>query len=103
MGNPSNDLERYWVPRTLDAGMLFFVWEADTALIFLIPIFIGMSLGAVGLLLGVMAGWLLARLYVRLKDEGGKGLILKLFFWFLPSQSWGSKRNPSHIREFLGN
>lgn len=98
----SGDDNSYWIPRTLDAPVLFFMWEADSAVIFLTWTILGAVMGGIGLLFGVAVGWGFARGYVQLKEEGGKGLILKILFWFTPSQ-WASKRNPSHIREHIGN
>jgi type IV conjugative transfer system protein TraL len=94
--------DNYWIPRTLDAPPLFFIVEADSAMIFLTWLILGAVMGGLGLVFGIFIGWACTRAYVRLKEEGGKGLILKILYWFMPSQ-WASKLNPSHIREHIGN
>lgn len=96
------DEENYWIPRTFDAPMLFFVWEADTAFIFLLWSILGAIMGGLGFLFGIIIGWLCSRGYSTLKEEGGRGLIMKIYFWFMPS-GMISYRNPSHIREHIGN
>jgi len=96
------DDNNYWIPRTLDAPRLFFMWEADSAVIFITWCILGAVMGGLGLVFGFFIGWASARGYAQLKEEGGKGLILKILFWFTPSE-WASKRNPSHIREHVGN
>lgn len=93
--------EDYWIPRTLDAPALFFIWEADLAVIFIVWSILGAIMGGLGLIFGVLIGSICARGYAKLKEEGGKGLILKILFWFVPS-GWASKDNPSHIREHVG-
>lgn len=97
-----DDDENYWIPRTFDDPALFFVWEADTAFIFILWTLLGALMGGIGLLFGITIGWLCARGYTTLKEEGGRGLIMKMCFWFLPS-SIISEKNPSKIREHLGN
>lgn len=96
------DEEDYWIPRTFDAPRLFFVWEADTAMIFIIWVVLCACMGGLGIVFGISIGWLCARGYSTLKEEGGRGLIMKIYFWFMPS-GLVSKKNPSHIREHIGN
>lgn len=91
----------YWIPRTLDAPALFFLWELDVAVIFISWAILGAIMGGLGFLFGVILGWMSARGYSQLKEEGGRGLITKILFWFVPSQ-WASRRHPSHIREYIG-
>jgi len=90
------------IPRTLDDPPLIFLWEVDTACIFIIWCILGAVLGNVGLLFGVTIGFICAKAYTRLKDEGGRRLICKIMYWFLPSSHFISKRHPSHIREHFG-
>lgn len=90
----------FWIPRTLDAPSLFFIWEADIAFVYIIWFIMGGVLNMY--LLGITFALVFGRGYVRLKEEGGKGLILKLLYWFTPSDLWISKSLPSHFREFIG-
>lgn len=52
--------------------------------------------------LAVLFSWGLARAYSRLKEIGGKGLLVKLFYWWTPSKWWLSRQLPSHVREYIG-
>lgn len=92
----------YRIPRTLDAAPLFLIWDADSAIIFITCCVLGAIMGGAGLIVGILIGWIFTKAYQQLKEEGGKGLIIKMLFWFTPS-SWATKRNPSHIREHIGN
>jgi len=94
------DAEHYWIPRTLDAPNLFFLWEADSALLFMAVVFMFslMSMFLIGLVMGVIAIKLLA----RIKEEGGKGLFLRVLYWYTPSDLWFNDDRASHLREFLG-
>ena len=93
--------EDFWIPRTLDAPMLFFIWSADSAIVFIVWAILGAVMGGLGFLFGIVIGFFFFRSYERLKEEGGSGLMLKILYWFTPSQ-WASIRNPSHIREHVG-
>ena len=92
--------EDYWIPRHLDAPSLFFIWDADNAVIVIAFIFIGALLNmlSVGVVLAIIFG----RGYARLKEEGGRGLLMKILYWYTPSDWWLTKRYPSHRREFIG-
>lgn len=92
--------EDYWIPRTLDAPPLMLMFEADVAMIFLFIVFLFMTMQATlfGLVLGVIA----ARGYSKLKEEGGKGLLIKILYWYTPSGVWFTDSRPSHIREYIG-
>jgi len=90
----------FWIPRNLDAGKLLFVWEADSAFIFIFFLIMGGLLNM--FLLGAALAVFISKGYQYLKEEGGRGLILKILYWYTPSDLWLTKRNPSHIREFTG-
>ena len=96
----SNDNCR--IPRTLDDPALLFLWEWDTAVVFLVWAIMGAILGGLGLLFGMFMGAICTRGYARLKEEGGRGLIAKMIFWFTPLSGLFSANNPSHIREHIG-
>ena len=68
-----DDDNNYWIPRTLDAPMLFFMWEADSAVIFIVWVVLGSVMGGFGFFIGILIGWISAKGYAQLKEEGGKG------------------------------
>lgn len=90
----------YWVPRNLDAPALFFMWELDTAIVIIVCFVLGgvLNMALVGVVLAIVIG----RGYTYLKEEGGRGLLIKVAYWYTPSDVWLSKRAPSHIREYIG-
>ena len=90
----------YWIPRNLDAPPLFFLWEADSAMLVIFFLIIGGLLNM--FFLGVVLAIVFGRGYAHLKEEGGRGLIMKILFWYTVSELWLSKRFPSHIREYIG-
>ena len=53
-------------------------------------------------LLGLVLAIVFGRGYATLKEEGGRGLLMKILYWYTPSELWLSKRIPSHIREYIG-
>lgn len=95
------DLDNYRIPRHLDAPPMFLMWEADTAGIFLICL---MASFMVESFIPAVAGILLARGYARLKQDGSRGVLVHLLFWYTPSSTSinGKKRIHSHIREYIG-
>lgn len=90
----------FWIPRNLDATPLLFIWELDTAMIYIVWLILGGVLGMfwLGLVFAIVFG----RGYARLKEEGGTGLILKILYWYTPSELWLSNHLPSNIREYIG-
>ena len=94
------DEQDYWIPRTLDDPPLLFMWEMDIAFIVICCLILGGLLNM--FMIGVLMAYVIARGYAYLKDEGGSGLIIKILFWYTPSDVWFSKRLPSHIREYIG-
>lgn len=94
------DENDYLIPRTLDNGALFFMWEADNAVLAMMWVILGGVLNM--FLVGVLFAFLFTRGYASLKEEGGKGLIVRVIYWFSPSDMWLSKRLPSYLREYIG-
>lgn len=90
----------FWIPRTLDDPPLFFMWDFDTAGIWIVCLVLGgvMQMFILGLVCAVVLG----RGYARLKDEGGKGLIVKIIYWFAPTEQVFGSKYSSHIREYIG-
>jgi len=97
-----NETEEFWIPRTLDDPNLFFIWEMDSAMIFLSCAFIGIVISSITL--GIVAGFFATKGYAKLKEEGGRGLLVKFLYWFFPSEfNFGiGKKIPSHIQEYIG-
>lgn len=95
-----DDENDFWIPRHLDAPALFFKWEADSAMLVIIWILIGgvLNMFIMGILLAIVFG----RGYAYMKEEGGRGLVMKILFWYTPSDIWLSKRAPSHLKEYIG-
>lgn len=91
----------FWIPRTLDAPPMIFFWEADTAVIAIFWLVIGglMAMPILGLVLAVIC----CKGYAYMKEEGGRGLIVRILYWYTPSGQWLSKRFPSHVREYFGS
>lgn len=94
------DEDDYWIPRNLDAPALMFMWEADSAVLVIFWLIVGGVLNM--FLMGVVFAIVFGRGYAYLKEEGGRGLLMKIMFWYTPSEIWLSKRVPSHVREYIG-
>ncbi|MFK5948041.1 MAG: type IV conjugative transfer system protein TraL [Methylococcales bacterium] len=90
----------FWIPRNLEAPSMFFLWEADSALLVGFWIFMGAMLNM--FVLGLFLAVVFSRGYEYLKEEGGKGLIMKLVYWYSPSELWVSRRFPSCQRIYIG-
>lgn len=90
----------FWIPRNLDAPALMFMWEADSAILVILFLILGgvLQMPILGFFLAIVVG----KAYQYLKEEGGKGLIVKILYWYTPSDLWLSKRYASHIREYIG-
>ena len=93
------DEENFYIPRTLDDPKLFLVWELDCAMIAMIAFFVSL---AAGFFFAVAVSYFATSGYVRLKQEGGRGLIQKMYYWFFPCElTQLGKTIPSHIRELI--
>ena len=95
-----SDENNFWIPRNLDAQRLFFIWEADSAFLFIFFLIMGGLLNM--FVLGAALAIFVTKFWQYLKEEGGRGLIIKILYWYTPTEIWLSRRNPSHIREYLG-
>jgi len=94
------DEDIHWIPRNLDAPPLFFMFEMDTAMIWVVFILFGSMMNM--FFLGLFLAWSVGNGYARLKEEGGSGLISKILYWYTPSEYWVSDQHPSHVREYIG-
>lgn len=92
--------EDFWIPRELDAPPLFFIWEADGAIIFIVCLLLGAMLNM--FVAGLVIAFIIVKGWAYLKDEGGRGLLMKFLYWYTPSDIWLTKKLPSHIREYIG-
>jgi conjugal transfer pilus assembly protein TraL len=92
--------EDFWIPRNLDAPPLLFIWEADVAFVYIFWFLLGGILNMV--FLGIFFGVIMGKTFARLKEDGGSGLILKLIYWYTPSDILICKSHPSYNREFIG-
>lgn len=90
----------YHIPTKLDAPPLFFLWEADSAVLVIAWVIIGALMNMP--ILGVVFAVVMGRGYAYLKEEGGRGLITKLLYWYTPSDVWLSKHASSNVREYIG-
>lgn len=91
--------EDYRIPRTLDDPKMFLFFRFDTAMVFLIVFMLTIAFSIViALLLSLMA----AKIYIQLRENGDRGLVKHLVYWYLPSDLWLSPYWPSAEREFGG-
>ena len=93
MSNPD-----YHVPRHLNAPPLLFIFEADSVMIWGTWMLLGLIMSMP--LLGFMMAELSRRIYMKLKEEGGRGLIMRLLYWYTPVNL--SEGINSEYREFIG-
>lgn len=98
-----NGNENY-IPRHINSGMMLLLWEADTVIIAVTTFLIFAMLGSMwGTLLGMLIAYFLCRGWVKLKEEGGAGLITRLIYWFLYSRLViRSDKGNSEIKEYIG-
>ena len=94
------DMERYLIPRHLDDSPMIFMWDADEAGAFIFLMLFGALFQQ--FIAGIVLGFLTARALARIKQAGGRGLILRFLYWYTRSDLWIKCRAPSYIREFTG-
>ena len=92
------DVKQTHIPRTLNAPPMFFIWESDTAMIYIIFIILGAVMNM--FLLGLFMAEISRRMYLKVKAEGGRGLIVRLLYWYTPINL--SAGINSEYREFYG-
>jgi len=97
------DPERYLIPRRLDDPPQLFLWDADEAVLVVLFALMGALLGGGwGLAVGLGLGVFLARALARVKEEGGRQVLMAWVYWHTPSDWWFRGRAASHVREYLG-
>ena len=94
------DYNETHIPRNLNAPPMFFIFESDIAVgyIAIILVFSVMNMFIVGFFFAEM----FRRGYSRIKNEGGRGLIMRMLFWFTPVQLSDNEVG-SEYREFYGS
>lgn len=91
--------EGYWVPRTLDDPPMLLFFQADTASVFLVVFLLTISFSFIA---GVLLAYAVTRVFVQLKENGDKGLIMQILYWYTPSDMWLSPLWSSSVREYCG-
>lgn len=91
--------EQYLIPRTLDDPNLMLFFQADTAVTFLVVFLLTIS---INFIFAAVFAFVITKSYVQLKENGDRGLILQLLYWYSPSETWLSRYLPSHVREYSG-
>lgn len=97
------DTEKYLIPRRLDDRAQFFLWEADTAVLFIGSLLMcSLLFGLWGFLIGVVMGYQLTKMLANLKEMGGKQIVMGVLYWYTPSSWWPVFRHTpeSHVREY---
>ncbi len=84
-------------PRSLDKPMLVLMWELDEFVLFVIPSII--SLFFKELVVGIVAGFILMKLYAKYKEGKPNNYLFHLFWKVGLMHVKGTP--PSHIRKFL--
>lgn len=92
------DRSDFLIPRKLDAPKLLLLWHLDSAFIVIVILLLFSMLNMVPV--AIFLAYVVGKGYSYLKEEGGKGLLIKFMYWFLPTPF--SKRFPSYIREYFG-
>jgi len=77
-----------------------FVWNMDSFMLVTFWVLMGAMMNM--FILGVVMAVIFGRGYARLREEGGRGLIIKIIFWYGPSDVWLSPHLASCNREYVG-
>lgn len=96
-------VEKFLIPRRLNDGAQFFIWELDTAIIFIVTMLMfALLFDGLGLLIGAVVGLRATKLLSRLKELGGKQVVMGALYWYTPSTVWPAFKNApiSYIREY---
>ncbi|MDH5181919.1 MAG: type IV conjugative transfer system protein TraL, partial [Gammaproteobacteria bacterium] len=77
------DIARYMIPRHLDDPPMVFMWEADEAGTFIFLMLFGALFQQ--FIPGIVLGFFASRSLARIKQAGGRGLILRFLYWYTRS------------------
>ena len=95
------DLDKYYIPKTLDNPARFLFFTADECAVLFLPIFLGLMTGA--MFLGIGAGVGGYSLYKKYKGANKGNVMTNLKYWYLPSSLFKFKFTASsHNRFYLG-
>jgi conjugal transfer pilus assembly protein TraL len=94
-------MDKYRIPRHLDAPFKIIIWTADELIVFLVPFVLCMTMFN-SPVIGVALGIGLVMLLNKLKGEEGQHFILHLMYWYLPPVIRYKATPPSYLRELLG-
>ncbi len=94
------DIDDYWIPRELDSPALFFIWDFDVAAIVILIVVLAIVLDM--FVFGLAFAYIVKRIYVQIKNEGGDGFLSKVIYWYFPLYLYDCPRLPSSIREYIG-
>ncbi len=98
----SDDIENYLIPRLLDAPAMALWIESDTAILGLSGLYIGLMTGSLHhLFVAASTSFILAHYYARMKSSGGRGMIPRLVYWYLPGTKKAQPISPL-VREYRG-
>lgn len=96
------DESKYQIPKHLDDPPRWLFWTIDEAAALLAPFILGILIFN-QTLLGFMTGIITMILLKRLKGNEGSNYLLRLVYWYLPSELLNLKATPSsHIRHYIG-
>lgn len=77
------------------------LWEADTAVVAIVSWLFFTMLGS--FFVGCLVSFVMVKGWVRLKEDGGAGLITRLVYWFLYSRLIvRTDACGSEVREYIG-
>ena len=90
-----------YIPRMINSGSVIFVWDADSFTIAIIVFIIFSMLGSI--VIAAILSTLAVKSWVRLKEEDGAGLVVRLIYWFFWSGILVRGNAPiSEIKEYIG-
>lgn len=90
-----------YIPRLINSGAVIFVWNADSFAIASVVFIIFAMLGSV--VVAAILAYLAVQGWVKLKEEDGAGLVIRLIYWFLWSGFLVRENAPnSEIKEYIG-
>lgn len=90
-----------YIPRMINSGAVIFVWNADSFTIAIIVFIIFSMLGSI--VIAAILATLAVKSWVRLKEEDGAGLVIRLIYWFFWSGILVRGNAPiSEVKEYIG-
>ncbi len=91
---------KHYVPQTLDDPPKLLFWDMDVAMVFIVMLGFAIMVGQ--MVIGTIAGLILAAMFARAKSGRSRGYGLHLLYWYSPV-GLSFKRVPaSNKRNFVG-